>query len=86
MASHVHQALCAECKLATSCTIPGESIEVVLSCGFFENAHGRYPEPHADDSVDSSRIDGICGDCGNRSNCVYYHKREGGTWHCEEYC
>jgi hypothetical protein len=35
--------------------------------------------------VNSARSSGLCGDCGNNTSCMFV-RREGGTWHCEEYC
>ncbi len=33
----------------------------------------------------SGRMKGLCINCGNRTSCML-PIREGGVWHCEEYC
>ena len=86
------EALCARCKRAAGCTIPDESGEPVLSCPVFDSfefielAHLREDAGAASlgSQRDASRLEGLCGDCGNRVTCVF-RLREGGTWHCEEY-
>jgi len=80
--------LCARCDLASTCRIPGESGEDILTCEAFRSMREVFRSPKGGKSSitmpDSSRIEGLCGDCGNRGGCVF-RQREGGTWHCEEY-
>ena len=86
------EALCARCKRAAGCRIPDESGEPVLSCQVFESFEFVELEGLREDAGPASfgsqrdpiRLEGLCGDCGNRVTCVF-RLREGGTWHCEEY-
>jgi hypothetical protein len=88
MNTQTGEGLCAGCMLAAGCTFPGESDEPILSCGTFDSLAGSARKNAKDacevNQRDPSRIDGLCGDCGNRESCVF-RQREGGTWHCEEY-
>ncbi len=86
MQKQASDALCARCAWAGGCLIPGESDEPVVNCETFEpldmlwrNNGLKSPRP------DPSRAEGLCVDCGNRRSCVF-RAREGGIWHCEEYC
>ncbi|NLV39872.1 MAG: hypothetical protein GXY15_01415 [Candidatus Hydrogenedentes bacterium] len=89
MGTREAEALCVTCKWAAGCTIPVDSIEPVLSCGAFTelavSGHKNRAETGDSNRQDPSRVDGLCGDCGCRESCVF-RLREGGTWHCEEYC
>ena len=86
------EALCARCRRAAGCTIPDESGEPVLSCQVFDSLECVAPANSRESARpasfgsqrDPSRLEGLCGDCGNRVTCVF-RLREGGTWHCEEY-
>ena len=77
-----------QCARAVDCTMPEEYGKPVLSCDQFE----RLLEPRREDrgtaaapETGFSRMEGLCVDCENRESCVF-RRREGGTWHCEEYC
>lgn len=81
--------LCIRCARAAGCTIPQESGEPILSCVWFESIE-QSSSGYAEDMGNvregsASQVEGLCGDCGNRESCVF-RRREGGTWHCEEYC
>ncbi|HNR31097.1 MAG TPA: hypothetical protein PKI11_09425 [Candidatus Hydrogenedentes bacterium] len=86
--THAGQALCTRCASAAHCTIPGETDDPILFCDFFEKIEGAIvwsAEEVCDiNQPDPGRLDGLCGDCENRKSCVF-RRREGGTWHCEEY-
>ncbi|HPO13573.1 MAG TPA: hypothetical protein PLI09_09025 [Candidatus Hydrogenedentes bacterium] len=85
MNSPIGETLCTKCKWAAGCTFPSESGEPILSCESFERLQGLTRKRTASlASINPSRINGLCGDCGNRETCVF-RQREGGTWHCEEY-
>ena len=86
MDNHSNEALCARCAWAGGCRIPSESSEPIMSCETFEHLENLWKTYRLKTSApDPSRMEGLCVDCGNRKSCVF-RKREGGTWHCEEYC
>ncbi len=86
MSNQTSEALCAVCAWAAGCTIPSESDTPILSCRTFYSLEKLSRTNNKDAcEPDPSRVEGLCVDCGNRSGCVF-RKREGGTWHCEEYC
>lgn len=86
MNEQVEEALCARCARAAKCTIPGDMGEIILSCEFFSSLDALVEEDSlSTESLDSSRSYGLCGDCENRGHCAL-RQREGGVWHCEEYC
>lgn len=82
---HAGEALCTRCALAAACAIPLESEGPVLSCGSFRKVNVATLWRTQTKQSGPVPIDGLCGDCGNREACVF-RRREGGTWHCEEYC
>lgn len=83
------EVLCARCDLASTCRIPVEANEDILNCEAFRSIRKVARNPNGKkrpiEMRDQSRADGLCGDCGNREDCAF-RQREGGTWHCEEYC
>ena len=86
MSNQNSEALCAACAWAAGCTIPGESEKAVTSCRTFYSLE-KLSQTNGVDvwEPDPGRAEGLCVDCENRVSCVF-RKREGGTWHCEEYC
>ena len=86
MSNQASEALCATCAWAAGCTIPGESDGPIESCRTFYSLE-KLSQMNGNNvsHSDPSRAEGLCGDCENRSACMF-RKREGGTWHCEEYC
>jgi len=87
MSSLAREGLCAECGWAASCTIPADSDEPIVSCAYFERIdvyeRRKARDAEAINRPDPSRMEGLCADCANRGSCMF--RREGGTWHCEEY-
>ncbi len=86
---YVSEVLCAQCARAGLCTIPNDTEENIFSCEFFVGfkTDVRVNTGPADDAgaSDANRTYGLCGDCENRGHCMF-RQREGGVWHCEEYC
>ncbi len=83
------EALCTHCIQAAVCNISRETEETVLACEAFlrvGSASGTNTQiSDIPEALDSSRAYGLCGDCENRGHCIF-RQREGGVWHCEEYC
>jgi len=80
--------LCERCKGAAGCNLPKNP--GMTSCEAFEAFEYFVPaildgRIKTEGWTDSARSMGLCGDCANRDTCMYV-RREGGTWHCEEYC
>lgn len=80
--------MCIRCARAAACTIPVDAGEPVLACARFEGMDSSSPASASATrivyEIAPSRVEGLCGDCENRESCVF-RRREGGTWHCEEY-
>lgn len=81
------QIWCERCKGAAGCNLPRKPAK--KGCKAFEAFEYFVPailEGHIKPEgwVESSRASGLCVDCENRKDCIFY-AREGGTWHCEEY-
>ena len=80
--------LCERCKGSAGCDLPRKSGN--SACKAFEAFEYFVPailqgEIQKEGWVNSTRTFGLCGDCGNRPSCMFV-RREGGVWHCEEYC
>jgi len=82
--------LCKTCKGAAGCNVPRKATKPVGQCKAFESFEYFVPailqgqiQHEGWDAV--NRAAGLCGDCGARDTCIF-RRREGGTWHCEEYC
>jgi hypothetical protein len=90
--SQVYGGLCARCKGSAGCTILRDPDKPILRCKGFDSFQYSVPMGLREKAKEAalgrqrgpSRIEGLCGDCGNRESCVF-RQREGGTWHCEEY-
>jgi len=88
MSKDAHIQLCERCKGSAGCDLPrkpGKS-----ACKAFDAFEYFVPailqgqiRYEGWDAV--NRAAGLCGDCGARDTCMF-RRREGGTWHCEEYC
>lgn len=80
--------LCERCKGSAGCDLARKSGK--SACKAFEAFEYFVPailegQIQNEGWVNSTRSSGLCGDCGNRQSCMFV-RREGGTWHCEEYC
>lgn len=86
MGHHGNETLCLKCAWVTGCAVYSEASSPITACRTFYSQE-RYQEANhvASSQPDPSRAAGLCVDCENRASCVF-RKREGGTWHCEEYC
>lgn len=90
MHTNVQVELCTKCKGAAVCTIPHTEGKPVRQCKTFESFEYFVPailqgQVQKAGWEAASRVFGLCGDCGNHDTCMF-RQREGGTWHCEEYC
>ena len=89
MSFQANDILCSRCTRAAGCTIPVESGESILSCATFDthkmSARESAKKAREINRRDPERIAGLCSDCGNKASCAF-RQREGGIWHCEEYC
>ena len=89
VAKKAQTGLCTKCKWAGWCPVLRDADKPILWCKGF-NSHDYsvvmgvrlVPDPP---QAEPSREEGLCRDCGNRDSCMF-RKREGGMWHCEEYC
>ncbi|OQC04266.1 MAG: hypothetical protein BWX80_02552 [Candidatus Hydrogenedentes bacterium ADurb.Bin101] len=89
MKKYVSEALCAQCARAAVCAIPNDTGEIIFSCKSFmrldEAVNRDTSKATVLELMGSGRVYGLCGDCENRGHCMF-RQREGGVWHCEEYC
>ncbi len=78
---------CERCKGAAGCNLPRKPKTACKAFEAFEYFVPAILQGHVqqDGWAETSRAMGLCGDCGNRKSCMF-QRREGGVWHCEEYC